>query len=1009
MWTPRSDYCEYICGLLEESVAWTPSRSADHHAALSKALEEASRLEDAPQYFAVIFCDQMAGRAVSEGARAVAGLLLKNKMKRIAMDELRGLIALMQDALLDMLVDPTTLSLLTRTVGSLLAAMIVAGGPAIWPTLPANLSRLALQSLDRREMVSAAAILTALLRICEDAGAAFAAFNEPPQHDPLSTFLPPLLTRLIEGPDSPLQHRLLQIVALFIPTRAPLLTRHCDALLARLDPRTSGADNNVEWLVTSCQVLSLIMDSWDDADDCGLEDRQVAYIYDIVLVMLQDGAFSLHDESRQRVKREACEFWLAETQRKQTAHRLTSPRVIEARIIDRLVPVLVAACVYDDEEDEEELCRAMEDLTVPDDSDDMKPRHHTRPPVSANASDGESEDGQLASDAEDGQIASDSEKGQIPSDSTADNWSLRKSAAATLDGLSQCCDPALLLAHLLPSFAQRAESADWRICEGALLALGAVAEGVWLPLAPHLPVLLPAIIAWGRSHPHPLLRAMALWTCGRFVRWIVFRGPAEWDATWLLAVASLGDANKRVQQAATTVLVRLLEEDAVAAVAADESLVTTRHVEPLVAAIFLALQCYQQRSRLGLYDLLHVLLQSAAPAASDLLLEGGSPATGDYLRAILRGLIGAIGPAAIGDSSIFPLTETLIAAMQLRSDAAVVLLAPIDRELLLTRALELATHNLAALEEARLQGLNAHESLVADDGLDDFLIVALDLIAATVAGGSEIPSSLPAPLARVLTASLLFSASTNVRQSAFALAGDLARGRHWSVLNGGMLAVLIAACRDHIRPNTRPTAMVVSPEAATNAMWALGETALLLRDPNPHVASLVAHLVPLAAALIPLVAHEDGTRVYRENVAVAAGRLFLLLGDNEAAMRHLTRVVRTETTWSAFVARWTALACTVNDGEERASALAGLLLLLATRSPDGCELSSDDWTRLLQAISDRIVDFAEPVASDVQFALRALSRTWQSSMDVAIRETLTGQSHALHPQLTHLLFDRRHL
>ena len=181
-------------------------------------------------------------------------------------------------------------------------------------------------------------------------------------------------------------------------------------------------------------------------------------IVDFMLLTMKD-----QDEL---IKLEACEFW------SELAHY---PMVAQSSLLPKfpqLIPLLLESMVYSDSElmmmggDEEN------DASVPDRPEDIKPQF-----AKTRAAEADSDD----------------EANQAISE-YMDMWTVRKSAAAALDKLSQQL-PHRILPIILPLLDQQLAHENWLFREAGVLALGAIAEGCAAEIADHLPKLLPFLIA----------------------------------------------------------------------------------------------------------------------------------------------------------------------------------------------------------------------------------------------------------------------------------------------------------------------------------------------------------------------------------------------------------------------------------------------------------------------------------------------------------------------------------
>lgn len=837
------------------------------------------------------------------------------------------LLKMIQGPLLKLQSLPRQFSFLQRTVGTILSTLVTdCNGLKLWPSLLLDL----LQLISGYDNNTANSVFSSIDKICEDA--AFELIEYPETFKP---FLGEILNLLQQCKDEILRTRLISIICHLIPTQAALLTENVNFILnCVLVPSES-----VELQISSCRLLSTLIEFYWTF----LSRENVKTIFKYVFTLTANGT------DRDLLK-QCGEFWLLQVQADSAIEQFQAT----PEILSQLIPVLMDRCVYDDEEDEDELCLAMEDLSVPDEEEDFKPRHRK--------SEGENEE-EEENDFEETVISS-----------------LRKCSAATLDGLSLCTSPTHFLNIFLAAFNTRVASSDWKIREGALLALGAVAEGLWPHLKDdQLEQVVSFLLANAQNHPHPLVRSMSLWTLSRLTSWLT---GEEGDATFCekhttdadtlrlglleealrLLIGSLGDANKRVQQSCATALCKFLESSNSA------TFFTPLHRKSLISAIFLALKCYQRRSLLILFDLIRIFAQIGFP---ENLLQFDQESF-MYWRQIATDLVDRLGPQSIADSSIFSVIEALMALLLLDFEGK--LLDPGKREEMEFKALTLAAQNLTALNETKAEGFA--ESIVSE-GLDDFLIAALDLLAAAYESSKLVPASSLQPLLKnILAASLHFTESTTVRQSAFALFGDYALNCPEILVD--LEAPYFSAVDANLCPTsltgTRSQQLLVSMATATNALWSLGEYSLHTVIPSHLPANLIIILKDRPTL-------EPGSRIYFENLAVCIGRI-------------LTRTRSDSEISGVFLNRILNLLSTVESESERTSAFTGLINFY--RNATGL-LSERDYQIFISKLND-LLDFSSP-----------------ETLHPDLSQKLTGFTHPhvptsfysrLQPLLRHLLLNK---
>ena len=181
----------------------------------------------------------------------------------------------------------------------------------------------------------------------------------------------------------------------------------------------------------------------------------------------------------------------------------------------RIVPVLIKGMVYTPDDIIE--LTGMEDTTVPDKEEDLKPRHHKAQTHSQKHDAPAGPHGNATNGAGEDDDDSDFDDDEDEED-TYSKWSLRKCSAAALDVIATVFGDELLV-HLLPKLKEQLFHQDWAHRECGILALGAIAEGSscfgsgfydgrhiawWLitlfgtgcpvGMYPHLPQLIPHLI-----------------------------------------------------------------------------------------------------------------------------------------------------------------------------------------------------------------------------------------------------------------------------------------------------------------------------------------------------------------------------------------------------------------------------------------------------------------------------------------------------------------------------------
>jgi transportin-1 len=106
------------------------------------------------------------------------------------------------------------------------------------------------------------------------------------------------------------------------------------------------------------------------------------------------------------------------------------------------------------------------------------------------------------------------------------NFTLRKCCSKILDRLSHIYS-AKLYDIIKPILENDMQSQDWLVKERSILGLGACAVGLYPYLKACLSITLLPFLVRELSHPHKLVRAIALWTLSRFTKFILVDNLSE--------------------------------------------------------------------------------------------------------------------------------------------------------------------------------------------------------------------------------------------------------------------------------------------------------------------------------------------------------------------------------------------------------------------------------------------------------------------------------------------------
>ena len=279
----------------------------------------------------------------------------------------------------------------------------------------------------------------------------------------------PRIIQLLSSSNGKVRLEALTICNQFIepPTPPNGLALADDAFLAQVFKLASDTNSDIRKLV--CQAFNSLLASWAPKLLPNLKA-----IIDFMLYSTQDldGGVAL----------QAAEFWLTFVEEPDL------PDHLQPHLPD-VIPVLLKGMIYSDE-DQAVLDQGNDDESVPDKASDIKPRHvtskahggHERQDGGANVPSTFKSLGKLnASEAEENEEEDEEDDEDDDDDDDDDpfaDWTVRKCCAAALDMMASTFE-AEILPILLPYLQKELESPDWKHREAGILALGAIAEGMF--------------------------------------------------------------------------------------------------------------------------------------------------------------------------------------------------------------------------------------------------------------------------------------------------------------------------------------------------------------------------------------------------------------------------------------------------------------------------------------------------------------------------------------------------
>ena len=379
-----------------------------------------------------------------------------------------------------------------------------------------------------------------------------------------------------------------------------------------------------------------------------------------------------------------------------------------------------------------------------------------------------------------------------------------------------------------------------------------------------------------------------------------------------------------------------------------------------------------------LYDAVATLANAAGPSLAE-------PPLPDVL---LPPLLARWGALADGDREALPLLECLtsvaaaVGAPGLGSRAAPLFGRAVAILAAGTAARAAATRAGPSPPPSPLASVSAAAAAAAAAGPErDFVVAALDLVSGLAEGlGAGLAPLAASPAGAPLLPCLVAACADpdpDIRQSAFALAGDLARAAPGALApSPGVLSELLALAAGRLDPagDTGDGA-----PAANNAAWALGE--LALRAPPDAAAAAAAAAAPALAALVAAPAGA-APRSLVENAAITLGRLAWV-----APTAIPPDIV------GAVLRPWCAALRGVRDDVEKEHAFLGLAAALRANPAAG---APPNFAPLAEAVSSW-----RSLRGDVAAELPALMASYRAALgDAGWRAAVGGLAPAVRDKLT---------
>lgn len=376
-------------------------------------------------------------------------------------------------------------------------------------------------------------------------------------------------------------------------------------------------------------------------------------------------------------------------------------------------------------------------------------------------------------------------------DEVYSEWNIRKCSAATLDCLSFRFGNEILDV-VIPILKETLIDQDWLTKESAILALGTIAEGCIEGITKYLSDLIRYLISC-LSDPKALVRSITCWTLSRYTQWIISdlstENPEMFQQLIDQLLQRVLDPNKRVQEAACSAFATLEEEST------SELL---PYLNNILETLVIAFTRYQHKNLLILYDAIGTL----ADSIGDQLNQP------NYINLLMPPLINKWNLLQDDDRDLLPLLECLSSVASALQGGFLPYCAPVY------------TRCVCLIEQTLNQSIANNQHPEQFDAPDkDCMVASLDLLSALT---ESLDSHLEELVAESNMMPLLYSCmqdqSLEVRQSSFALLGDLSRACFPLVHHyvGEFLPILAL--------NFNPEYMSV----CNNAIWAVGQISIKL-------------------------------------------------------------------------------------------------------------------------------------------------------------------------------------
>lgn len=772
-------------------------------------------------------------QAAYHAARSAAAILLKNNIKTSYKSLPEPSKAYIKANVLQGLQDRNTQ--IRNYIGNVVTEIVRQGGIMGWPQVLSELVGMITNQNGEASQETQDGAMSALFKICEDNRKALD--KEYQGQRPLASLLPELL-KFTRHDNPKVRSRALAAVNVFlVEPVAVTFQENINEILPEIVRLSQDSNDDVRRFV--CRSFALLADS--------LPHVLVPHVEGVIEYTLTQQ----QDRHNQELALDAAEFFF-ESSSNAVLRDALGP------YLPRIVPVLLNCMVYS-EDDQLRLEGDEEDAELEDEEKDIKPTFAKDKAGRADTSNGAQPNGQSQpavngfayeddDDLSEGEVDEDEDFDEIDPE---EEWNLRKCSAASLDSLATHFHGSVFQ-EVLPWLVENFKHQDWSNREAAVLALGAIGPGCMDNITPHLPELIPLMLAL-LNDPQPVVRQITCWSLSRFASWAAHDPNAPRDQFFEPLMQGLLqrmlDHNKKVQQSAASAFAAL-EEKANAALAPYCTIILQHFVK--------CFGKYKDKNMYILYDCVQTLAEHASPKLAE----------PENVNLLMPALINRWQHVQDQSREMFPLLECL-------SFVATALgpqFAPFA-EPLFNRCIKLIQQNLE-------DGANAEQSFM-DQPDKDFLVTSLDLLSSIIQALDEQQSARLAGSAQPnmfqMLAYCMQDSSNDVRQSAYALLGDCAIYIFPQLQQylSELLNILIQQLGlNDVQNDPESTFRVIN-----NACWSCGEISMRQKE---GMAPFVDKLLEKLAVII---FSNEVPESLNENAAIALGRLGL--GCHEQLAPHL--------------------------------------------------------------------------------------------------------------------------